>query len=184
MYRNSQDKRVLSSADALYQAICTLMKQKSFDDISIKVLCEHAKIGRSTFYRNFDYIDDVFSLKINRIFSDLITCIEAGENGKEIEIFYSYWSNNSEILMVLLEANRWNIYTNELNTKFKLRLDEVEKNFKITQLERAYFLDSMCAHLNSILHTWLTNGRKEKASTLYDLFISTATLFIKIRRMD
>ena len=43
----------------LSNTLLSLLKQKSFEQISVKELCRESKTGRSTFY---NYFDDIYDL--------------------------------------------------------------------------------------------------------------------------
>lgn len=59
MYHVSPDKRSYESSGMIYDALVELMKEKEYSKIKINELCERAKLGRVTFYRHYDAIDDV-----------------------------------------------------------------------------------------------------------------------------
>ena len=47
------DKRNQRSRAALRKALVELMREKSVNRISVKELCEHARVNRSTFYGSY-----------------------------------------------------------------------------------------------------------------------------------
>lgn len=65
MYHISPDKRSYESSNMIYNALVELMKEKDYSKIKINELCEHAKLGRVTFYRHYDTIDDVLRKKFD-----------------------------------------------------------------------------------------------------------------------
>lgn len=65
MYHISPDKRSYESSGMIYDALAELMKEKEYGKIKINELCERAKLGRVTFYRHYDTIDDVLRKKID-----------------------------------------------------------------------------------------------------------------------
>lgn len=65
MYHISQDKRSYESSGMIYDALVELMKEKEYSKIKINELCERAKLGRVTFYRHYDTIDDVLKKKFD-----------------------------------------------------------------------------------------------------------------------
>ncbi len=56
----SEDVRARRTRDALAWALIDLMRQKTYDDISVQDVCAHASIGRSTFYAHFADKDEMF----------------------------------------------------------------------------------------------------------------------------
>lgn len=65
MYHISPDKRSHESSSMIYDALVVLMKEKEYNKIKINELCECAKLGRVTFYRHYDTIDDVLRKKFD-----------------------------------------------------------------------------------------------------------------------
>lgn len=65
MYHISPDKRSFESSGMIYAALEELMKEKEYSQIKISELCERAKLGRVTFYRHYDTIDDVLRKKFD-----------------------------------------------------------------------------------------------------------------------
>lgn len=47
------DRRTLRTRNALREALVQLVVQRGWDDIAVQDLCEHANVGRSTFYSHF-----------------------------------------------------------------------------------------------------------------------------------
>ncbi|WP_312094901.1 TetR/AcrR family transcriptional regulator [Niallia sp.] len=68
----SSDRRVKKSKKALKNALITLMDQKDFKDISITNIVELADVNRGTFYRHYQYKEDLLEDLTNDVLSDLI----------------------------------------------------------------------------------------------------------------
>ena len=68
MYHIREDKRSAQSAELIYQCILKLMDQKSYDLISVTDIQRKSGIARTTFYRCFDNISDVFLWKCDEAF--------------------------------------------------------------------------------------------------------------------
>lgn len=56
----SDDARAVRTRDTLAWALIALMREHSYDDISVQHICERAGIGRSTFYAHFADKDEMF----------------------------------------------------------------------------------------------------------------------------
>ena len=70
-YRPYQSKRNEAAQRAIGNALLQLLDEKTLNEISIKELCERARVSRPTFYRHFDAIDDVLGLFARDIFEHL-----------------------------------------------------------------------------------------------------------------
>ena len=55
----SDDSRAVHTRGQLASALMALMLEKSFDEISVREICERAHVGRSTFYAHFQDREDL-----------------------------------------------------------------------------------------------------------------------------
>lgn len=67
------DRRVRRTRQLLANALFTLMKEKSYNDITVKELCEAADINRGTFYLHYKDIDDM----VEQIEQEILAQFEA-----------------------------------------------------------------------------------------------------------
>lgn len=72
MNETSSDRRVKKSKKALKNALITLMDQKNFKDITITNIVELADVNRGTFYRHYQYKEDLLEDLTNDVLTDLI----------------------------------------------------------------------------------------------------------------
>lgn len=57
------DRRIQRTRDALREALMALMVEQGWDAIDVQTLCDHANIGRSTFYQHYSNKEEL--LKAN-----------------------------------------------------------------------------------------------------------------------
>ncbi len=172
MYRNSLDKRVKQTADRLFDAICQLQQNKAFSEIGIKEVSELAKIGRATFYRNFDYVDDVLKLKLDEQFDELKAIAEPEfEKGPvNLSPFFDYWVAHSRVLLALYKADRWDIFSTRFVSASNLKLLELSAMVGLSDTEVVYLQNTIKGMFSAILQTWIDRGRQETATQLTAIF--------------
>ncbi|WP_196158546.1 TetR-like C-terminal domain-containing protein [Reinekea sp. G2M2-21] len=172
MYRNSLDKRVKQTTDRLFDAICELQQKKAFSDIGIKEVCELAIIGRATFYRNFDYVDDVFKLKLDEQFDELKSIAEPEFDKGPVNLtpFFEYWVRHSQVILALYQADRWDIFSTRFVSASNLKLLELSAMVGLTDTEIEYLQNTLKGMFSSILLTWIDRGRQETAAQLTAIF--------------
>ena len=66
----------LGSKDYLKYALLTLLEKKSIYKISVRELCDTAMISRSTFYDNYENLDDFYDHVMIEVASGLVTALE------------------------------------------------------------------------------------------------------------
>ncbi len=52
--KEKQDVRTIKTIETIYSAFLTLMERKPFQGISVKAICQSARVSRSTFYDHFE----------------------------------------------------------------------------------------------------------------------------------
>ena len=63
-----EDKRIIKTKKAIYQALKELYLENDFEDISITQLTEKANIGRKTFYLHYSSIDDIVDEIVKKLY--------------------------------------------------------------------------------------------------------------------
>lgn len=82
--KRSPDRRVLRTRKALGAALVDLMRERSFDDISVERLLERADVGRTTFYAHFRDKRDLLFSDAERFMGLLEEYFVAHERGRRV----------------------------------------------------------------------------------------------------
>ena len=116
MYHIKNDQRSIRSTELLYDGLAKLMEEMSFNTIKVKDLVEASHVGRTTFYRNFDAIEDILRLRSDQVFEDMMQYLIAyvqkygNESGLMLlKPVLRYFYLHSEIIELLMQANRLDI---------------------------------------------------------------------------
>ena len=106
------DLRVIKTKKNLYEALITLMKEKTFEEIKVADICKKALINRSTFYNHYqDKYELLYELINNRTlfterylkdsFDDFVYILSADEKVK----VNSYLENIDKIKLNLVSGD-------------------------------------------------------------------------------
>jgi AcrR family transcriptional regulator len=79
----SVDRRISRSKHLLKEALVSLMQTKEFKEITIKDIVERADLNRGTFYKHYQYKEDLLEEIIEDVISDLITSYREPYMGEE-----------------------------------------------------------------------------------------------------
>lgn len=71
MYHIKHDKRAESSVELICTAVLELLETKPLGEITISDVQRRSTVSRSTFYRNFDSLEDVLALLCDRGFDEI-----------------------------------------------------------------------------------------------------------------
>ncbi len=109
MYHIKDDKRIKKSAQLIVKAMDKCLAVHDFNDITITELCNVSTVGRATFYRLFDNLEDVVAYKCElfalEFSKDLIDC-----DMKTIQLkFFEKWMRNIEFLKLIISIKRVDI---------------------------------------------------------------------------
>lgn len=81
-----------------------LMQHKKFDQISVTELCGHLGLGRRSFYRYFQDIDDVLDSLLHHVFQDF-AAPDAVPDLRECEQSFCFWQQHKDLLAALSHSN-------------------------------------------------------------------------------
>lgn len=161
MYHISNDKRSLESAEWIYEALVRLMQRKEYSDIRITEICKEADIGRVTFYRHYDAIEDVLRKKCDEKCMGLVNYFkEYYLTHDRNEIFLKphlrYWYSNSEIIRLIIRANKAHIISDSFEWMFNYLKQTMFKDRKLGKYQN-YFVAVRAGVFISILKEWIKN---------------------------
>lgn len=92
----------------IVQAFTKLLKEYSYQEITIKQITDQADISRQTFYRHFKSKEDIIELYSNTLSEEVSTRLNSLEDKSMYNIFYCYfmfWKEHTALLDLLKEAN-------------------------------------------------------------------------------
>lgn len=164
MYHIKNDKRSIQSSQMIYQALEALMQKRHFDDITITELINYAKVGRTTFYRSFDTIEDVLSMKCDEKFSEFHVYLVNYYRSKDQEVippftipFLRFWYVNPKILKLIHQADQSNIIKTSFFKMISQLKNRTDFNSFIPENNKSYFVEIRFALFSAILNEWIRN---------------------------
>ena len=158
MYYIKNDKRAYMSAELISSGLLELIKTVPFEQITISDIQRVSTVSRSTFYRNFDCIEDVLMLLCDRSFDAAIK--RAEETGEEIRIaVFRYWFENVSLLETIVKIHRTDILVESLrrSEQIKLKFRPYIKDETVFD----YFSGVIASVMVGILSTWIEHGKAE-----------------------
>ena len=120
--KDKTDLRVIKTNKILFEALTTLMKDKTFEKIKISDICEVALINRSTFYAHYEDKYELLLALIEDLKDNLL--IELNKNEAEslskeyfmklLEILIDHINSKREIYSAILSHNKNGIFVDFL----------------------------------------------------------------------
>ena len=177
MYHIKKDERFNHSSELLYQALVQLMKEKSFDKISVLELSKASTVSRATIYRNFDSIADILYWKCNQQFETILTDYVAAEHHSDINDdflihIFSFWNQNSDILEQLISIGRIDIIFSCFKENTPIITHYMKDTLSLSDVELEYFISIRLGIFIAVISTWLSLGKKETTEELVQMMVS------------
>lgn len=179
MFQKKRDKRSIQSSEWIYDALNILLKEKSYNEITVTDIVNKANLGRTTFYRNFKTIDDVLRMKCDEKFLEFRNyCINYyqnyfNEDKTFLKPFLRFWYENSEIIELLMKAERENIIKEYLSSEiyFFIKTSDIYNN-EIISKHLNYFVEIRVSNSISILTEWIKNNKNLSPDELSEIINS------------
>ncbi len=174
MFHIKNDARFLKSSEMLYQGLCSCIKRKSFDEITVSDISKESTVSRATFYRNFDCITDVLYWKCDQRFSSVLReCVDHTESTEDrmdflLQIFQR-WMENTEILELLIQIKRIDIIYNCFRANAHIITDHIKNYHLYDSAECDYYIYIRIGIFIGIVQAWLEHGKRESASDIVSI---------------
>ena len=193
MYHIKADKRSLQSSEMIFEALVQLVKEKSYQELTVTEIVQRAKLGRATFYRNFDVIDDILQWKCDKAYHGLYQYIvesyqtpgflSSNDQFMLLKPSLRYWYVKSFIIELLIHVDRIEI----IDRSYARLLDQLTPHFHKSHETILKHLDYFVAIRRgvtvSLLVQWIKNDKNIPPDELADLIIAqfNESLHLKLR---
>ena len=159
---------------ALYQ----LMINREYDDISVKDICDKARISRMSFYRYFTCKDDIFinyaDERFEEFYNQEFKYKEFSTESFTVAIF-SFIKKYIRQINILIKAHKEQLLSAQFNNYTTYILTYVAKNrkvinekFKMNYVASAFISGGL---FNCVL-AWIQNGTKETPEEMANNILS------------
>ncbi len=159
-----------SVKEAIEIALIKLLNEKHINKITVTELTEAAGVGRSSFYRNFDSLEDVAVSCVNRMYSEYFKEKPANPNAYKKANFsfflrerYRFVKKHKDVFNVL---HKNGILYNAL---VKMNPD-IKKQFLVADItESRYFSAMIMGFSAGVIEEWVAGGMKESPEKLSEI---------------
>ncbi|PLR80581.1 TetR/AcrR family transcriptional regulator [Bacillus canaveralius] len=173
MSKNSAniDRRIKKTKAALKVSIITLMQRKDFEDISITDIVQLADLNRGTFYKHYQYKEELLEEVIDDVITDLIASYrEPYQNSETFEVrnltssaikIFEHVANYSSFYTLIVQSNTLsgfqNRICNELRNLALQDLEDCQPNSKINRELRGSY---QAYAVFGMIIEWINDGFK------------------------
>ncbi|WEV45757.1 TetR/AcrR family transcriptional regulator [Streptococcaceae bacterium ESL0687] len=181
-----KDLRVVRTNRLIINSFLQLLREKSFDKITISEISNHAMINRATFYAHFKNKDDLYESLIDYFFEDISDIInredltdERTVNVKNIEgaleEIYHFIKKNPEFGLILLDSGNERLIRRKLldflDDKYLELLAQLDIREDGLQVPTDFVVSYIIGIFTSSLKWWMDNLDKITPQELSHLVI-------------
>jgi AcrR family transcriptional regulator len=173
MYHINDDQRSIRSGEMIYAGLANLMREKDFVDITVTNLVEAAKVGRTTFYRNFDEIEDVLWMRCDQVVREFISYLQEYRQKHQdeprttiLKPVLRYFYLHSELIELLMKAKRIHIFEAAMRCQFEPYKSMFGAFYGIEEEYVDYVMAMRIGGITNILTHWIETGRTQAPDEL------------------
>lgn len=172
MFNTSSDKRIVESMDMILSALFRLMKSDSFELISVTEICQEALVARRTFYRNFQFKEDVVSYGICKSLEEATYIMNTATSGKEANLkFFEYCDKKKKYIKLLCDNHLTDLLKSNMSmfadiNQFTARLF---KDITTDTVLGSYFNGMVSSIVVHQLDTWTKRNMVETYQQLAEI---------------
>ncbi len=183
------DFRVQRTYKLLIDAMMNLLKEKSFDDITVGEICEKAMVRRATFYRHFEDKYEMFSFVIRQLLDQFKEENRMEYEQKQPQTFYiamidyclQFVEQHEEVLGSLMESKSsrvlLEIMSEEIEQDILVRLRMDEKAGVLLPAKPELLAVVITGALVYTVQWWLLHNMDMPRKELVDVFTSLIRFF-------
>ena len=158
------------------KALFQLMHEKSFSDISISELIRVAGVARVSFYRNYDYKEDVLVTLIEDVLEQFRDTIDWNDTDyytyENIYRSFEYFEKYRDFVLDLYQFGYGSILLGKLN-QFHEDIGGTMPNGSIEKYKLYMYIGAL---FNTAI-MWLQNGTKEDVADITGMFCAMCGIF-------
>lgn len=171
MDNKTEDLRVRRTHKLLHNALLETMQKQSFENISVKQLCDSAMVHRTTFYTHFNDKYDLLSHAIRHIAEDELNFIHAPLSPSEsIKKVFSVATKHQKLFSQLLSEE-----SDSLRALLRKEMGEVLHKHLVNNnsvvdntIEIQIIIEAHIGAVLGVLSWWIENDMPIKQDEMYD----------------
>ena len=151
---NRQQKEI--NQQCLYLALMELLKQKPIEKITIGELCDTAGVSRMTFYRSYNYKEDILLQHLEECFESYMQEIPL-QNYYEVALsFFRFWEiREKDFLIAVVKSG----LSYQLMDRFYVYLDQIIPSM-VSENVPPFVRSFLAGGLYRMLMDWMKEGAK------------------------
>ena len=180
-----EDKRIIKTKKAIYQALKELYLENDFEDISITKLTEKANIGRKTFYLHYSSIDDIVDEIVKKLYDNLKKKYNELYNFVDFNYLFSFFNTyirtmyfeHKDVISVIIQKDKKLLIIKKITSIMKQEIERtIKQSYDIEDKLIPYYSDIIPSVLINNFSLYLKDGSslswKEVEGVIYDCLLN------------
>ncbi len=170
MYATNNNVQAVESRCRTIQSLLALMKAYPYSEITITQICQEAKIVRPTFYRNFDFKEDILRLYLKQMIQEYHdSYYQQDDIHAQLNSFFQFMMKNKKFLL-LTKKNALFFMIDEAiaqNITMFIHMKQCDspKDPRFDQYISGFIASTIC----SLLSLWAKRGFMESSDVMSKL---------------
>lgn len=178
MTEKIQDERYYIADEAIRDAFLLVLKEKSFDKITVSDIIKKAGIVRSTFYNHYENIPDLVAAIEDRTIQDVFSLMEQFHPKNDRDMCRAYflaiceYTRTNPLLADLLRGSRGDEFFGKAITMFHLYVGGVMQKStpsSHSKEEMSYMIACTIGGTIGVLHKWASEEFRLPAEVVADI---------------
>ncbi|MDR1669060.1 MAG: TetR/AcrR family transcriptional regulator [Oscillospiraceae bacterium] len=177
MNKEKSDHRVRLTKRIIRESLVQLMKTAPIPRISVKMLCEHAGIHRSTFYAHYTDVYDLLEQIQREVIAEVSAHISDSAFSEHtkltvlaLEQILGYAKANAALFEALLGENGDSAFQREVMLLAQQKIVHDLQHMKHLEAGISNYLQYFVVNgALSVIHRWLADGAKESVQEMAEL---------------
>lgn len=167
MYHIKEDKRAKASVELICGGLRRCLKEKSFESVTISDIQRISGVSRSTFYRNFDRMEDVLALMCDRVFEEAF----ASDYANISEAVFRTWFRHADMIEAVVGIDRGDMLYASLRRCTSRMRSGLPEWGDAAPLD--YLASIIASSMMGIMITWVERGKKESEEELKGVILQS-----------
>lgn len=173
MYHVANDLRAKQSAARICAGVGESLRRKPITDLTVTEIVKRSGVGRATFYRLFDNVDDVLMYQCDALFEETIQNLQTGEHSPEeyVKCYICQCMNHEVMIRAIIDSGRIDILFQSHQKYCQALKNTLMASSTLTPKQTEYTLAMLTSAIASVFLIW-KNGEDTVDSIYQDCAVS------------